>query len=154
MTDAEEAGKHMTTKPKAHILLVEDDPADVDLTLATLERSKVAVDIDVVGDGQDALDLLYRRGDYADAQRPDLVLLDLNLPVVQGAEVLEIVKSDPDLKAIPVAVLTTSTREEDIVQAYTANANCYIQKPVDLAQLTRVVKSIEDFWFTIVSLPN
>lgn len=135
------------------ILLVEDNPGDVDLAKAALEDSKVNNALHVVTDGQEAMDYLRRRGKYADVRCPDLVLLDLNLPKKDGREVLVEIKSDPDLRRIPVVILTISKDEEDIFKAYDLHANCFITKPIDLSQFIKVVKSIEDFWLTIVKLP-
>jgi CheY-like chemotaxis protein len=135
------------------ILLVEDNPGDVRLTREALKDAKVANTLHVVEDGAAALDYLYRRGQYAHAVRPHLVLLDLNLPKKNGREVLAEVKSDDRLKAIPVVILTTSQAEEDVLRAYNLHANCYITKPVDFTQFTNIVKTIEDFWLTIVTLP-
>jgi two-component system, chemotaxis family, response regulator Rcp1 len=136
------------------ILLVEDNPGDVDLTKEALERAKVANRLQVVEDGAEALDFLFRRGAYADACRPDIILLDLNLPKKDGREVLSEIKADQELADIPVVVLTTSQAEEDIVRAYRLHANCYITKPVDFRQFLRVVEAIEDFWLTVVKLPG
>lgn len=135
------------------VLLVEDNPGDVRLTREALRDGKVHNNLSVVPDGVEALAFLRRQGKYADAPRPDLILLDLNLPKKDGREVLEDIKTDPALQRIPVVVLTSSEAERDIAQAYALHANCYITKPVDLDQFITVVKSIEDFWFTIVKLP-
>jgi len=135
------------------ILLVEDDPGDVRLTLEALKGAKVTNRLSVVGDGIEALAFLRRAGKYAGAPGPDLILLDLNLPKMDGREVLAEIKADPDLKRIPVVVLTTSHDEQDVLQAYNTHANCYITKPVDLKQFLSVVESIENFWLTIVKLP-
>ena len=136
------------------ILLVEDNPGDVRLTIEGLNEAKVHNNLHVARDGVEALGFLRRQGQFADAVRPDLILLDLNLPRMDGREVLAEVKSDPDLKAIPVVVLTTSSAEQDILHSYQLQANCYITKPVDLEQFITVVRSIQDFWLTIVTLPN
>ncbi|MBM3130845.1 MAG: response regulator [Chloroflexi bacterium] len=136
------------------ILIVEDNPGDVRLTVEALRDAKVLNHLNAVGDGVEAMAFLRRQGKYTDAPRPDLILLDLNLPKKDGREVLAEVKSDDDLKRIPVVILTTSKAEEDILRTYNLHANCYITKPVDLDQFITVVKSIEDFWFTIVKLPN
>ena len=136
------------------ILLVEDNPGDVRLTIEGLNEAKVRNNLHVARDGVEALEFLRRQGEFADAVRPDLILLDLNLPRMDGREVLAEVKADPDLKTIPVVVLTTSSAEQDILQSYQLQANCYITKPVDLEQFIKVVRSIEDFWLTIVTLPN
>jgi chemotaxis family two-component system response regulator Rcp1 len=136
------------------ILLVEDNPGDVRLTTEVLKDAKLCNNIHVVGDGVEALDFLRCRGGYPAAVRPDLILLDLNLPRKDGREVLEEIKSDDRLKNIPVVVLTTSSAEQDILRSYALHANCYITKPVDLEQFAKVVSSIEEFWFSIVKLPG
>ena len=136
------------------ILLVEDNPGDVRLTQEALKDAKVRNNMYVATDGEGALAFLHREGEHADAPRPDLILLDLNLPKKNGREVLSEIKSDPELMRIPVVILTTSRAEGDILKAYDLNANCYITKPVDLDQFIKVVKSIEDFWLTIVKLPG
>lgn len=136
------------------ILLVEDNPGDVRLTVESLNQSKIRNSMNVVEDGMEAMAFLRREGKYADVPRPDLVLLDLNLPKKDGREVLEEIKTDDELKRIPVVVLTTSQAEEDILRAYGLNANCYITKPVDLDQFVKVVNSIEEFWLSIVKLPS
>ena len=135
------------------ILLVEDNPGDVRLTREVLKEGKLLINLRAVEDGVEALAFLRREGKYADATRPDLILLDLNLPKKDGREVLAVIKADEHLRRIPVVVLTVSQAEEDILKSYNLNANCYISKPVDLDQFIRVVKSIEDFWLTIVKLP-
>jgi two-component system, chemotaxis family, response regulator Rcp1 len=135
------------------ILLVEDNPGDVRLTQEALKEGKVRNNMFVAGDGEEALAFLRRQGTYAKATRPDLILLDLNLPRKSGREVLEEIKTDPDLKRIPVVVLTVSKAEQDVLKSYELHANCYITKPVDLEQFLNVVKSIEDFWLTVVMLP-
>jgi two-component system, chemotaxis family, response regulator Rcp1 len=135
------------------VLLVEDNPGDVRLTREALKEGKVRNNLHVVPDGVEAIAYLRREGQFADAVRPDLILLDLNLPRMDGREVLATIKSDPDLRNIPVVVLTSSQAEQDIVRAYDLHANCYVTKPVDLDQFITVVKSIEDFWFSIVKLP-
>jgi len=136
------------------VLLVEDNPGDVRLTLEALKEGKVNNHLSVVEDGVEALAFLRREGKYADASRPDLILLDLNLPKKDGREVLAEIKTDEDLKRIPVVVLTTSKAEEDILKTYNLHANCYITKPVDFDQFVIVVRLVEDFWFTIVKLPR
>jgi CheY-like chemotaxis protein len=135
------------------ILLVEDNPGDVRLTMEALRGGRVRNNIHVVEDGVQAIDFLRRQGNYGDVPRPDLILLDLNLPKKDGREVLAEVKQDPALKRIPVVILTSSAAEQDILQAYDLAANCYITKPVELDQFLRVLKSIEDFWLVIVKLP-
>lgn len=136
------------------ILLVEDSPGDVRLTREALRDAKIANHLHVVSDGEEAIAFLRRDGRYGAAPTPDLVLLDLNLPKKDGREVLAEVKNDPLLKRIPVVVLTTSQAERDIVQSYELHANCYVTKPVDLDQFVDVVRSVQDFWFTIVKLPS
>lgn len=135
------------------ILLVEDNPGDVRLTQEALKDSKILNHLSVVGDGMEAMAFLRREGKCVDAPRPDLILLDLNLPKKDGREVLKEIKEDPNLKRIPVVVLTTSRSEQDILRTYDLHANCYITKPVDLEQFVNVVQSIESFWFSIVKLP-
>ncbi|MCL4563003.1 MAG: response regulator [Chloroflexi bacterium] len=135
------------------ILLVEDNPGDVRLTREALKEGKVRNKLIAVNDGVEALAFLHRENQYANALRPDLILLDLNLPKKSGLEVLAEIKADDDLKRIPVVVLTTSEAEQDIVRSYDLYANAYVTKPVDLEQFIAVVKSIEDFWLEIVKLP-
>ncbi len=140
------------TRP-IEILLVEDNPGDVRLTREALKDGKVTNNLSVVRDGEQAMAFLRRESDYAEAPRPDLILLDLNLPRKDGREVLSEIKADQDLRRIPVVILTTSNHEHDILEAYDLNANCYITKPVDLDQFIGVVRSISSFWLTIVKLP-
>ena len=135
------------------ILLVEDNMADVRLTKEVLKDSKVKNNLHFVMDGVEAVSFLRKEGKYKDVPKPDLVLLDLNLPKKDGREVLKEIKNDEVLKRIPVVILTTSKAEQDILKSYNLHANCYITKPVDLEQFITVVKSIEEFWFTIVKLP-
>ena len=135
------------------ILLVEDNPADVRLTLEALKESRILTNLHVVGDGVAAMSFLRREGEHSNAPRPDLVLLDLNLPRKDGRQVLAEVKTDPELKRIPVAVLTTSQAEEDVIRSYDLHANCYVTKPVDLDQFLHVVRTINEFWLTLVKLP-
>jgi two-component system, chemotaxis family, response regulator Rcp1 len=135
------------------ILLVEDNPGDVRLTIEALREGKVRNNLSVSPDGVEALALLRRQGHYAQASRPDLILLDLNLPKKDGREVLAEIKADPELRRIPVVVLTTSKAEEDILKSYNLHANCYITKPVDLEQFIAVIKTIDEFWLTVVRLP-
>lgn len=137
----------------AEILLVEDDPGDIRLTKEALKSNQIGNNLHVVEDGEEALDFLYRRGKYVGAPRPDLILLDLNLPRVNGQEVLGKIKHDSDLRLIPVVVLTTSTHEQDILKAYDLNANCYITKPLDWTQFVDVVRQIDNFWLGVVKLP-
>ena len=135
------------------ILLVEDNPADVRLTREALSSDRLWNHLSVAKDGVEAMAYLRREGTFAEAARPDLILLDLNLPKKDGREVLAEIKADADLKLIPVVVLTLSAVEEDILKSYGLHANCYIQKPVDLRQFMKVMKSIENFWLAIVKLP-
>jgi len=135
------------------ILLVEDSPDDIVLTTEALKDGKVRNRVSVVEDGEEAMAFLRREGRHATAPRPDLILLDLNLPRKSGREVLAEVKQDPKLKRIPVVIMTTSSNEEDILQAYNCHANCYVTKPVDLDQFLGVIRSIESFWLTVVKLP-
>jgi len=135
------------------ILLVEDNVADVRLTMEALKEAKVYNRLSVVDDGVKAMEFLRRTGPYADAPFPDLILLDLNLPRKDGREVLAEVKADPELRRIPVVVLTTSQAQEDVLRAYDLHANCYISKPVGFEQFVTVVQALEDFWLTIVKLP-
>lgn len=136
------------------ILLVEDNHVDVKLTKEALKEGKVHNSLHVARDGEEAIDFLYRQGKFADAVRPDIILLDLNLPRIDGREILKRIKADPHLRRIPVVVLTTSKAEEDILRSYDLNVNCYITKPVDMDQFIAVVKAIDNFWFTVVSLPS
>jgi len=136
------------------ILLVEDNPGDARLAQEALYESKFRNNLHTVPDGVEAMDFLHKKGKYADAKTPDLILLDLNLPRKDGREVLAEIKEEEHLKMIPVVILTTSSSEEDILKTYNLHANCYITKPIDLDQFMKVVKSIEDFWITIVRLPT
>jgi CheY-like chemotaxis protein len=133
--------------------MVEDNPGDIRLTVEALKETKLNNNLTTVKNGVEALAYLRKQGEYANAPRPDLILLDLNMPKKDGREVLEEIKSDKDLGRIPVVILTTSQAEEDILKTYDLHANCYISKPVDLEQFTQVVQSIEFFWLTIVKLP-
>jgi chemotaxis family two-component system response regulator Rcp1 len=142
-----------TASEPIEVLLVEDNPGDVRLTREALRDGKVHNNLSVAPDGVEALAFLRRQGKYADAPRPDVILLDLNLPKKDGREVLQEIKADPSLARIPVVILTSSEAERDIARAYELHANCYVTKPVDLDQFIHVVKSIEDFWFSIVKLP-
>jgi two-component system, chemotaxis family, response regulator Rcp1 len=138
----------------AEILMVEDNAADVELTQYMMKQGKLFINLHVARDGFEAMAFLHREGKYTEAPRPDLILLDLNLPGMDGREVLAMVKADPDLQAIPVVVLTTSQAEEDVYKTYKLGANCFITKPVGMDEFAKVVNSIEDFWFTIVRLPK
>ncbi|MFB6783124.1 MULTISPECIES: response regulator [unclassified Streptomyces] len=136
------------------VLLVEDDPGDELMTREAFEDNKIRNTLHVTRDGQEALDFLYRRGDHVDAPRPDLILLDLNLPRYDGRQVLEKIKNDPELALIPVVVLTTSSAEEDILRSYKLHANAYVTKPVDLDQFIAAVRQIDEFFVTVVRLPG
>ncbi len=136
------------------ILLVEDSLGDARLTMEALKENKVLNKIHHAIDGVEAIAFLYKQGQYSEAPRPDLILLDLNMPKMDGREVLQKIKQDDKLKNIPVVVLTTSQAEEDIIKSYDLNANCYISKPVDLDQFMEVIKSIKSFWLTVVKYPN
>jgi CheY-like chemotaxis protein len=135
------------------ILLVEDNPADIRLTIEGLKEAKIANNIHAVTNGDAALDFLHRRGAHAAAPRPDIILLDLNLPGIDGRTVLKTIKEDGRLKIIPVVIITSSEAEADIIKSYEAHANCFISKPIDFAGFLHVVRSIENFWFTVVRLP-
>ncbi|CAN5134524.1 response regulator [soil metagenome] len=136
-----------------NILIVDDNEDDVEFTLAALQGTKLANSIDVVGDGIQALAFLRKEGQYASAKTPSLIFLDLNMPRKNGLEVLAEMKADPVLRQIPVVILTTSEAEEDIVKSYELYANCFVSKPVNLAELAKVVRSIDEFWFGVVRLP-
>ena len=145
---------NMETMRPIEILLVEDNPGDVRLTIEALKDGKIANNLNVARDGTEGLRFLHREGPDEQAARPDLILLDLNLPKKNGREVLAEIKADPKLRRIPVVVPTTSQADEDVFKSYDLHANCYINKPVDFEQFIRVVRSIEDFWLTIVKLPT
>lgn len=136
------------------ILLVEDNPGDTRLTVEALKESKINNSLNTVGDGREALKYLRKEAEYTSATTPDLILLDLDLPYMSGRELLEIVKSDPILKRIPIVVLTISESDVDVLHSYDMQANAYVRKPIDLDQFVKVVHSIEDFWFTVVKYPN
>jgi len=147
----------MTGPNAAHrieILLAEDNPGDVRLTIEALRYNKVQNNLQVARDGEEAMAYLRREGAFAQATRPDLILLDLNMPKKSGLEVLAEVKGDPDLRRIPVVILTTSAAEQDILRSYDLHANCYVTKPVELDQFMEVVRQIEGFWMQIVKLPD
>lgn len=148
MTSTENTPKHI------EILLVEDSPTDVLIAREALTEAKLYNTIHVADDGVEAMDFLYKRGKFASAPRPDLILLDLNLPRKNGREVLAEIKADDDLKNIPVVVLTTSSDEEDILKSYDLHANCYVIKPVEFPNFVRAVQSIQQFWFSVVTLPS
>lgn len=136
-----------------HVLLVEDNPGDADLTCEAFESSKLALQIQVAVDGEEALNYLFRRPPYEDAETPDIILLDLNLPKIDGREVLARLRESDALRHLPVVVLTSSDSEKDIVESYRTGANCYVTKPVDLKAFQQIVRSVEGFWFTVVKLP-
>lgn len=135
------------------ILLVEDSPADVLMTREALEQNQLATELHVVEDGVEALEFLRRQGPFASAPRPDLILLDLNLPRMDGREVLAEIKADESLRVIPLVILTTSKADEDVLRAYDSHANCYVAKPLDFDQFAHAVNSIQQFWFNVVTLP-
>jgi chemotaxis family two-component system response regulator Rcp1 len=137
----------------AILLLVEDNPGDIRLTKEALKGAKIDIHLHVVQDGRQAMDFLQRNGTYSDAPRPDLILLDLNLPRMDGRQVLQGIKSDEDLRRLPVVILTTSDAESDILTSYDLHANCYITKPIDLHRFIDIVHSIQDFWLSTVRLP-
>lgn len=137
-----------------NILLVDDSEDDIEFTLKALEKTKLANSVSVVNDGIEAMEYLRKEGKYASAPTPCLILLDLNMPRKDGREVLTEIKEDPDLRKIPVVILTTSQAEEDIVRSYELHANCFVSKPVDLEGLVKVVQRIDDFWFGVVKLPT
>ncbi len=144
-----------STLPKPiEILLIEDSPSDAQLTIEALHEAKISNRLSHVEDGVEAMQFLRREGEYAEAPRPDLIMLDLNLPRKDGREVLVELKQDAGLRMIPVVVLTTSRAEQDVLRSYELHANCYITKPVDFQQFLYVVKSIEQFWLTVVTLPS
>ena len=137
-----------------HVLLAEDNPTDVLLTREALEEAKLRINLHVVEDGVEALEFLHKEGKYVGVPHPDIILLDLNLPKMDGRETLTAIKSDDRLKHLPVVILTTSKDETDIQESYHSGANCFITKPVDFEQFRNVVRTIETFWFTIVALPH
>ena len=138
----------------ADILLVEDNAGDITLTKEALLESKIKNTLYVTRDGEEAMDFLYKKGEFSDAPTPDLILLDLNLPRKDGREVLKDIREDPNLKVIPIVILTTSDADQDILKSYELSANCYIKKPVDFERFIEVVKNIQYFWLTIVKLPK
>ncbi|GAA3528376.1 response regulator [Nonomuraea rosea] len=144
----------MTTPHSIEVLLVEDDPGDELITREAFEDNKIKNRLHVVRDGLEALDFVYRRGAHTEAPRPDLILLDLNLPKYDGRQVLEQIKGDPELRAIPIVVLTTSSAEEDILRSYKLFANAYVTKPVDLDRFLAVIRQIDEFFVTVVRLPG
>jgi CheY-like chemotaxis protein len=136
----------------AHILLVEDNEGDIVLTLEAFEESKVRTEIDVVRNGQEALDFLFKKGKYQNAQRPDLILLDINIPIFSGHEVLKQIKTDQDLKRIPVIMLTTSSNQKDVDMAYENHSNSYVKKPLEMGEFLEAILNIEDFWLNLSTL--
>jgi two-component system, chemotaxis family, response regulator Rcp1 len=138
----------------AEILLVEDSPTDVLMTQEAFEQARLLINLHVVEDGVEAIAFLRKAGSYGNAPRPDIILLDWNLPKKDGREVLTEVKADPELKAIPIVVLTTSQADRDIVTAYGLHANCYITKPVNFKNFTQVIREVGNFWLTVVALPS
>lgn len=144
---------HKAFKP-IEILFVEDDPGDRELTTELLNGSKLKLHMHSVDDGEKAMQYLRKEGDYANQPKPDLILLDLNLPRKNGREILQEIKADDRLKRIPVVILTTSKADEDILNTYDLGASCYVTKPVGLAEFTRVVQAIDDFWLTVVRFPT
>ena len=143
----------LQTLNSIEILLIEDSPSDANLTMQSLQQAKITNRLHWVEEGEAAMDFLYQRGEYINAPRPDLIVLDLNLPGMDGREILAEVKADPDLRRIPVVVLTTSSNEEDVFRSYDLNANCYVTKPFNVQQFIQVVQLISDFWLTAVKLP-
>ena len=143
----------MNTNKAIDILIVEDNPGDARLIKEVLNDSKILNSLHLVRDGVETMDFLQKKGNYSGAKTPDLIILDLNLPKMDGREVLAKIKNDEQLKRIPVVIMTISQAEEDIIKSYNLHANCYVTKPIDLDQFIKVIKSIEDFWFTIVKLP-
>ena len=138
---------------KLMLLLVEDSRADARLIIEVFKEEKVAVDIEVVRDGEQAMDFLYKRGSFSNAATPNLILLDLNLPKKDGREVLEEVKKSAELSSIPIIILTTSQSEEDVIKSYKLHASCYVTKPIDLENFVKVIRSLDEFWFSAVKFP-
>ncbi|WP_341525478.1 response regulator [Nostoc sp. UHCC 0302] len=145
---------HVQAFRHIEILLVEDSPSDANLTIKGFLNAKIANNLHWVEDGETAIEYLRQEGEFADAPRPDLILLDLNLPGLDGRDVLKEIKTDPNLKLIPVVVMTTSTDEHDILRTYNLSANCYVTKPLDVYQFIEVVQLIKDFWLAAVALPR
>ena len=144
----------METKKTVHILLVEDNEGDILLTIEAFEESKINTKISVARNGQEALDFLYKKGTFSDATKPDLILLDINLPIYNGHEVLKQIKTDLDLKKIPIIMLTTSAFSNDINQAYENNCNSYVKKPLDMDDFLEAILKIENFWLELCTLPK
>jgi len=144
----------MNNATMIEILLVDDDQGDIDLTLEVLDLSKIKLNINFVKDGVECMEYLRKNGKYENVSTPDLIFLDLNMPRKDGRVTLQEIKEDPELKRIPVVILTTSDADKDIVATYTSGANCYVQKPVGLEEFQTVVRTVENFWFTVVKLPT
>jgi len=144
----------MTGQTPIDILLVEDNPGDIRLTQEALKEGKISNNLYVAKDGEEALEFIFKKGKHQNAPTPDIILLDLNLPKINGREVLQQIKSHEQARRIPVVVLTTSSSEEDIVKSYDLHVNCYVCKPVDMDQFIKVIKTIDDFWFSVVKLPK
>ncbi|MDP8220052.1 MAG: response regulator [Candidatus Stygibacter frigidus] len=144
----------MNNATMIEILLVDDDQGDIDLTLEVLDLSKIKLNINFVKDGVECMEYLRKEGKYEKATSPDLIFLDLNMPRKDGRVTLQEIKNDPELKRIPVVILTTSDADKDIVSTYTSGANCYVKKPVGLGEFQKVVQTVENFWFTVVKLPS
>jgi two-component system response regulator len=136
------------------VLLIEDDPGDIELTQAALTKSKLRINLNTVSDGEEALAYLHQEGDYSQSPKPNLILLDLNLPGLSGREILQAIKSEQQLRHIPVVVLTTSDAEQDVLKSYESGASCYVNKPIGFKEFIQIVGAIEQFWFTIVKLPQ
>jgi chemotaxis family two-component system response regulator Rcp1 len=148
-----ESEKILKWSRPVEILLVDDNPADVALTQEAFEDNKLCNNLSVVNNGVEAMDYLHRNGQYGSAPRPDIILLDLNMPKKDGREVLAEIKADDDLKYIPVVIMTVSKDDKDILESYRLHANCYIKKPVKFTEFVEVVRSLENFWFSVVTLP-
>lgn len=144
----------MSNATMIEILLVDDDQGDIDLTLEVLDLSKIKLNINFVKDGVECMEYLRKKGKYENVPTPDLIFLDLNMPRKDGRVTLQEIKEDPELKRIPVVILTTSDADKDIVSTYTSGANCYVKKPVGLQEFQTVVRTVESFWFTVVKLPS
>jgi chemotaxis family two-component system response regulator Rcp1 len=144
----------MNSYTPIHVLLVDDDEGDIELTREAFLDSKIQVDLDVCYNGAEALSYLKKEGEYSEAKTPDLILLDLNMPIKDGRETLMDIKKDETLRKIPVVILTTSQSEEDVMKSYDLGCNCYVSKPVDIKEFSKIVKVLEEFWFTIVKLPH
>lgn len=153
-TDSVSSAMEGSRSSGAHILIAEDNPGDIRLMREALRESRITGEVDVTRDGVETLDFLHRRGPYAQAARPVLLLLDLSMPRKDGRQVLAEIKADPDLRRIPVVIMTSSPSEDDVLRAYENHANCYVRKPTNFEQLRGVIRQIESFWFTVVILPR